>query len=65
MTTAKLPTARQTYPPLFIRDTTASDLSLSLENRDRYIAQSAATKAGAPAPLPARRPVSRVLTPVK
>lgn len=36
----------------------AADAMLSLENRERYLAQSAATIAGHPAPLPEREPLS-------
>lgn len=47
----------------YARATEAADLLLRLENRERYIAQSAATKAGQPAALPARPPVTRKLHP--
>lgn len=36
----------------------AADAMLSLENRERYLAQSAATVAGHPAPLPERAALS-------
>lgn len=41
----------------------AGDLILRFDNRERYIAQSAATKTGRPAPLPPRAPLSRILNP--
>lgn len=56
---------RQTVPSLLVAEVTVHDLALAFENRERYIAQSAATKAGAPAPLPARSPISRDLNPPK
>lgn len=42
-----------------------ADFLLAFENRERYIAQSAATKTGRPAPLPSRGFLSRELRPPK
>lgn len=56
---------RQTVPPLHIRETPTADLLIMLENRERYMAQSAATNTGRPAALPARAAISRGLHPPK
>lgn len=39
----------------------AADELLSLENRERYVEQSASTRCGSAAPLPPRRPALRLV----
>ena len=41
-------------PPALTAEEQAADALVSLENRDRYLAQSEATVVGAPAPIPPR-----------